>query len=118
MTEQYLEERIDKLEENLKIVADNLNGLIKMVNTLRTNTDADITGTRQSVSQITPYTETKKAYYGEADKTFYNVPEGKVQVFFSNYNDAYQIYREGSNLRISFFMSLLDETDVTISITQ
>ena len=113
-----IEERLDALEKSQQIISDNLNGLINMVGKLRINTDADITGTRQSVSRITPYTETKKAYYGETEKTFYNVPEGKVQVFFSNYNDAYQIYREGSNLRISFFMNLLAETDVTISITQ
>ena len=112
-----LEERIDKIEENLKIVADNLNGLIKMVSTLRTNTDADVNGTRQSISRITPYTETKKAYYGETEKTFYNVPEGNVQVFFSNYNEPYQVYRVGSDLKVSF-MNLLAETDITISITQ
>ena len=112
-----LEERIDKIEENLKIVADNLNGLIKMVSTLRTNTDADVNGTRQSVANLTPYTETKKAYYGETEKTFYNVPKGNVQVFFSNYNEPYQVYRVGSDLKVSF-MNLLAETDITISITQ
>lgn len=117
MTEQYLEERIDKIEKNLKIVADNLNGLIKMVSTLRTNTDADINGTRQSVSRITPYTETKKAYYDYTSLAFYDVPNGNVSVFFSDYNGEYAVKRVGYCLLVTF-EKLTNPTDVTISITQ
>lgn len=115
MTEQYLEERIDKLEENLKIVADNLNGLIKMVSTLRTNTDADINGTRQSVANITPTVITEKAYYGESEKTFYDAPMGNVSVFFSNYTGAYSVNRVSNRLIVSFD-TLSEPTDITISI--
>lgn len=110
-----LEERVDKIEENLKIVADNLNGLIKMVSTLRTNTDADINGTRQSVANITPFTMTKSAYYGENAKAFYGVPEGNTSVFFSKYNGTYTISRVGSTLTVAFD-TLTEPTDITISI--
>ena len=80
-------------------------------------TDADINGTRQSVANITPYTETKKAYYGYDALPFYNVPDGNVQVIFSNYNGEYAFKRVGHGLLVTF-EKLIEATDITISITQ
>ena len=115
MTEQYLENEISELKAKLKIVEDNLNGLINMVSKLRLNTDADIQGTRQSVFDLTPFTMTKSAYYGENAKAFYGVPEGNTSVFFSKYNGTYAISRVGSTLTVAFD-TLTEPTDITISI--
>lgn len=112
-----IEERLNAIERNQQIIADNLNGLINMVGKLRINTDADISGTRQSVANITPYIETKKAYYGYDALPFYNVPDGNVQVIFSNYNGEYAFKRVGHGLLVTF-EKLTEPTDVTISITQ
>ena len=112
-----IEERLNAIERNQQIISDNLNGLINTVSKLRTYTDADIDGTRQSVTNITPYTETKKAYYGYDALPFYDVPNGNVSVFFSNYNGEYAVKRVGYGLLVTF-EKLANPTDVTISIIQ
>lgn len=67
------------------------------------------------VNQITPYTETKTAYYGEKEKTFYNVPNGNVTVFFSNYTGDYSVSRVSDNMTVAF-NALAEQTDITINI--
>lgn len=67
------------------------------------------------MEELTPYTETKKAYYGEKEKTFYDVPEGNVSVYFDNYNGNYSINRIEDRVTVSFD-ALENETNVTISI--
>ena len=89
--------------------------LIKTINNSKFYTDADISGVRQNVSEITPYTETKTAYYGDKEITFYNVPQGNVLVQFSNYEGSYSVERESDRLTVSF-EPLTDNTDITITI--
>lgn len=67
------------------------------------------------VDELTPYTDTKTAYFGETEKTFYDVPEGNVSVFFDNYNGNYSINRQEDRLIVSFD-ALENETNITISI--
>lgn len=67
------------------------------------------------VQDLTPYTETKTAYYGENEKIFYNAPMGNVSVFFDNYKGSYSVNRIENRLIVSFD-TLEKETDVTISI--
>lgn len=67
------------------------------------------------VDDITPYTETKKGYYRETEKVFYNVPEGNVLVFFDGHEGQYSISRIGSKLTVSF--GALDKvTEITIKV--
>lgn len=68
-----------------------------------------------SLDSITPYTETKTAYYNENEKTFYNVPEGNISVFFDNYNGNYSINRIADRVTVSFD-TLTDSTNITISV--
>lgn len=103
------------VEERLNMIENNLNALINMVSKLRLNTEADVNGTRQSISEITPFTMTKSAYYGENAKAFYGVPEGNTSVFFSKYTGPYTISRIGSTLTVAFD-TLTEPTDITISI--
>jgi hypothetical protein len=97
------------------MIESNLNALINMVSKLRLNTEADVNGARQSISEITPFTMTKSAYYGENAKAFYGVPEGNTSVFFSKYNGSYTTSRVGSTLTVAFD-TLTEPTDITISI--
>lgn len=68
-----LEKRVANLE---KLV----NSLIKTINNNKFYTDADINGTRQSVSAVTPYVFQKKAYIGDFCTRFDNVPAGLISV--------------------------------------
>lgn len=103
-----IEKRVENLEKNFV-------SLIKKLNNDKFYEDADIAGVRQGVEAVTPYKETKTAYYGEEIKIFYNVPDGNISVFFSNYNGIYTVDKVGSDLIISF-EALAQETDITISI--
>ena len=62
-----------------------------------------------------PYVETKKAYYGETEKVFYDVPIGNVTVFIGGYNGSFAANRVENRLIVSFD-TLEEETDVTITI--
>lgn len=68
------------------------------------------------VNDLTPYTETKTAYYGEKEKTFYNVPNGNTSVFFDKYNGGYSLNRVGDILIVSFNETIIEATNVTIMV--
>lgn len=71
---------------------------------------SDYTGIR--VDEVTPYTETKQAYIGDTEVTFYDVPEGNVTVFFDK---PYTMEKVADRITLTF--DELDEvTDITISI--
>jgi hypothetical protein len=103
------------IEERVRILEEQVRGLISARAKDKMYTDADINGTRQSVANITPTVITEKAYYGESEKTFYDAPMGNVSVFFSNYTGAYSVNRVSNRLIVSFD-TLSEPTDITISI--
>ena len=70
------------------------------------------------VNAITPYEETKKAYYGEIEKVFYGVPMGNTSIFFTNYTGEYTISRVNDRLVVTFAERLTDATDVTIMVNK
>lgn len=67
------------------------------------------------IDSITPYRVTKTAFYKETEKTFYDVPDGLVSVFFNNYSGSYSVKRVEDRLIVSFD-ALEQKTDITISI--
>lgn len=72
---------------------------------------SDYTGMR--VDEVTPYTETKTAYIGDTEVTFYDVPEGNVTIFFDK---PYTMEKVADRITLTF--DELDEvTDITISIS-
>jgi hypothetical protein len=75
--------------------------------------NADTAGNRQSISDITPYTATQTAYYGEKEKNFYNVPQGILTVYFDNYTGSYSVERIDDRLTVSFD-TLENDTSITI----
>lgn len=103
------------IEKRVEILENNFTSLLKRLNLEKYYEDADIAGVRQEVAEMTPYKETKTAYFGESFITFYDVPYGNTSVFFSNYKSNYTVSRVGSDLTISFDEPF-EETDITISI--
>jgi hypothetical protein len=67
------------------------------------------------ISSITPYEQSKVAYYGEIEKVFYGVPNGNVSVFFDDYNGEYEIVRAEDRLTVKF-PKLDKQTNITIMV--
>jgi hypothetical protein len=91
------------------------NMLASIVDTLSNNkiyTDADIAGVRKSVSDVTPYIETKTAYISDTQMIFNNVPSGNLSVYFDK---PYTVEREADRITITF-EALEEVTPITISI--
>lgn len=101
------ETRLDNLE---KLV----NALIKRIDNDKYYADADTAGIRQSVSDVTPYTESKTAYIDDTEVIFENVPEGNISVFTSN-GIVYQTERLNNSVVIRF-APLEEIITVTISV--
>ena len=70
------------------------------------------------VNSITPFEKTKKAYYGEIEKVFYDIPEGNTTIFFDNYTGDYIIERVENRLIVTFPERLKDMTNITIMVNK
>lgn len=92
-----------------------VDALSKKIDRNQFYTDADMQGNRQSISEVTPYTETKTAYIGDTEISFDNVPSGNLSVFADNISE-YRTDRVGSTLNIDFIKPLEEVTEITISI--
>lgn len=80
--------------------------------------DADTAGARQSISNITPFEETKTAYIDDTEIVFEGVKEGNLSVYVKdkdgNYPD-YKVERAGERVTV-YFEPLKSITTVTITI--
>lgn len=103
-----LEERVKRLEKQL----DNLNKAFLQAQRNQVPITAKVDDSANQVKAITPYTATQIAYYGETEKTFYNVPNGNVTVFGLK---EYSLERISDRLTITFD-ALSEQTEITISI--
>lgn len=68
--------------------------------------------TEVKVDAVTPYTETKQAYIGDTEVTFYDVPSGNLTVFFDK---PYTVERHADRIIVSF-EELEEVTEITISV--
>lgn len=100
-----IETRVTNLE---KLV----DSLVTTINNTKFYTDADIAGVRQSVSEVTPYTETKTAYISDTLVVFTNVPSGNLTVYFDK---PYTVERDADRVTVKF-EPLEEVTTITISI--
>ena len=105
MTLEKRVERLERLFENLQesFIQAQAN---QVINTAKTDDNAN------KVDAITPYTETKIGYFGETEKTFYNVPDGNVTVYGLS---EYTLDRISDRLTLTFD-ALTEQTNITISI--
>ena len=103
-----LEQRVTKLEQLYANLSDSFIQAQKnqVVNTAKTDDNSN------NIKTLTPYTETKIGYYGETEKTFYNVPEGNVTVYGLS---EYTLDRISDRLTLTFD-ALTEQTNITISI--
>lgn len=102
------------IEARLTNLENLVNTLIKRINNDKYYADADTAGIRQSVSDVTPYTESKTAYIDDTEVIFENVPEGNISVFTSN-GIVYQTERLNNSVVIRF-APLEELITVTISV--
>ncbi len=100
-----LEKRVTNLENMFASLMNN-------INKNKFYTDADVAGVRKGVSDITPYTETKKAYIDDTEIVFDNVPSGNLTVYFDK---SFNLEREGNKVTLHF-EALEEITEITISI--
>lgn len=105
MTLEKRVERLERLFENLQesFIQAQKN---QVVNTAKTDDNTN------NIKAITPYIVTLIGYYGETEKTLYNVPEGNVTVFGLK---EYSLDRISDRLTITFD-ALSEQTEITISI--
>lgn len=76
---------------------------------------AKVDDTANKVVEITPYTQTKTAYFNETEKTYYGVPVGNISVFFDNYNGEWSVDRISDRVTVRFDR-LNAQTNITLSI--
>lgn len=69
-------------------------------------------GLQAQIDAITPYKETKTAYIGDTEITFYGVPEGNVAVYF---NKLYEMEKDCDRITLHF-EELEEVTEITISV--
>ena len=102
-----------------------VNGLVKNLNNNKFYTDADISGTRQGITEaekhiddITPFTATQSASYGDTSVIFEDVPQGiiSVNIVDSEGESISPFYKREGNDVIVGFAPLDYAADVTISI--
>ena len=103
-----LEQRVNQLEKQF----DNLNKAFLQAQRNQVPITAKVDDSANQVKAITPYTATQIGYYGETEKTFYNVPQGNVTVFGLK---EYSLKRISDRLTITFD-ALSEQTEITISI--
>lgn len=101
-----------EIEQRLENLETRVNYLYEMINRDKFYTDADISATKQSVSDITPYKETKTAYIDDTEITFDNVPSGNLTVFFDG---DYEAERQADRVVIHF-EALEEVKEITIMI--
>ena len=103
-----IETRVNNLE-NL------VDSLVKMINNNKFYQNADISGIRKNISDVTPYTETKTAYIDDTEVIFTNIPYGAISVALSNPNIDFTVTYDSGNVVVAF--SPLEEvTKVTLTI--
>jgi hypothetical protein len=71
-----------------------------------------ISALNRRIADITPYTATKEAYYGETEKVFYDVPNGNVTIFC----DVPNSYKRIENRLIVSFEKLTDTVEITVMV--
>lgn len=99
------------MNEEITRIYQAINAVSMRVNDVNSRLDSYI---NNRVDEITPYTATQTAYYGESEKVFYNVPQGNITVFWDNYAGDYSVQRFDGGVNVSF--ETLTVAEATISI--
>lgn len=101
------------IEQRLTNLENLVNALVKSRANDKMYTDADINGTRKSISDITPITFTKMAYIDDTEVIFTNVPKGSLTI---SCDVKHAFNRIDDTVTVTFAAPLEEVIDVTISI--
>lgn len=101
--------------ENLKARVDSLQESFIQFGINNTGTVSKVDDTSNRVDAITPYTDTKTAYYGDTSVTFYDAPQGNVTVFIDGFNGGCTTEYIGDRLYV-YFERPIDVAQVTVNI--
>lgn len=82
------------LDERVKNLENLVYALINRIDNDKQYTNADINGTRQSVTDITPWTASKTAYIDDTEVAFTDAPQGNVSVYMTD--------KDGQNVPCTF----------------
>lgn len=106
------------IEKRLTNLENLVNALIKRINNDKYYSDADTKGIRQSVSDVTPYTETKTAYIGDTEVVFNNATGGNLSVYVIDEEGNIPTYTvtKTETIRITFDKPLEKVATITISL--
>lgn len=107
------------LETRVKNLENLVDALSKKIDRNQFYNNADMNGNRQSISNITPYTETKTAYIGDTNCGFNTPTDGNVSVFFDKNVNGYRVEKDyyARRIVVVFDEPLEEVTEVTISIS-
>lgn len=90
-----------------------INAVSERVNDIASRLDAY---TNARVNEITPYEATATVYYGETEKTFYNVPSGILTVVWDYDDGNYAVERNDDTVRLLFTPITVAEATITIMV--
>lgn len=101
------------LEQRLSNLENLVDALSKKIDRNQFYTDADMQGNRQSISNVTPYTETKTAYIGDTEVVFQN-KQGNLLIY-TDKPFPYSVDRNYDFIVVNF-EPLEEVSQITISI--
>ena len=101
------------IEQRLSNLENLVNALSQKIDNNKYYTDADMQGNRQSISDITPYTETKQAYIGDTEVVFQN-KQGNLLIY-TDKPFPYSVDRNNDIIVVNF-EPLEEVSQITISI--
>lgn len=106
------------IEKRLSNLENLVNALIKRIDRDKYYSDADTAGLRQSVSDATPYTESKTAYIGDTEVIFTEYLEGNLTVYVTDENGNVPTYTvtQTDRITVTFDAPLECVATVTISV--
>lgn len=101
------------IEQRLSNLENLVNALSQKIDNNKYYTDADMQGNRQSISNVTPYTETKTAYIGDTEVVFQN-KQGNLLIY-TDKPFPYSVDRNNDFIVVNF-EPLEEVSQITIAI--
>lgn len=115
------EKEIEQLKKRLTNTENLLNSFIKSYNLDKGYNKADVSGVRVSVSNITPYTESKNGYIGDEMVVFNTSVSGNISVFAVDENGnmpSFSVKKDSNYIEVVFDNPLEYVTTVTLSVQE
>lgn len=103
-----IEERLSSLEDRFNSLQASF--IQAQQNSVEVTARADV-----GFNKPVPYKATETVYYGETEKTFYNVPSGVITVVW-DYDGDFAVERNEDTVRLIFVPITVAEATITIMV--